>query len=194
MKGKRRWLFFFAGVFTGMLVLAVVAAGLVYLGSSRTWLLRINTNGIAAKIEGAAQLKISQMLPGYIESVKGSVPELVANRAANQFSDLKFTLGGEEFALPQEFVSRLEANYRASLIRAINDLLDTMPVEKMSAELGKEIADIVENSLYAEFNSREVDVGVFRDKISIPVMIELVNQPGHRDFQLILMSNEVLEQ
>ena len=72
-----------------------------YLGSSRTWLLRINTNGIAAKIEGAAQLKISQMLPGYIESVKGSVPELVANRAANQFGDLKFTLGGEEFALPR---------------------------------------------------------------------------------------------
>jgi len=190
MSGKRRWLSFIAGMLTGMLLIIALAMGVVYVGSSQTWLLRINTNGISDKVEGAAQLMAVEMLPSYIEDIKANIPELVTARVSNQFGDVKFQLGGEEFSLPEEFVGRLEENYRTSLISSINELLETLPLEEMGADLGMEVAGIVENSLYAEFNSRTVDIDVVNDILSVPVMIELVDQPGATDFQLQLYSVE----
>lgn len=190
MSGKRRWLSFIAGMLTGMLLIIALAMGVVYVGSSQTWLLRINTNGISDKVEGAAQLMAVEMLPSYIEDIKANIPELVTARVSNQFGDVKFQLGGEEFSLPEEFVGHLEENYRTSLISSINELLETLPLEEMGADLGMEVAGIVENSLYAEFNSRTVDIDVVNDILSVPVMIELVDQPGATDFQLQLYSVE----
>lgn len=192
MTGKGRWLIFIAGFVTGMLVLVTSLLGLLYLGSTQTWLLRVNTNGISEKVEGAAQIMAVEMLPDYIEEIKADVPAMVSARVKNQFGDVKFHLGGEEFSLPEELVQRLEDNYRDSLINSINELLGSLSVDDMSAELGQEIAAIVENSLYAEFNSRVVDIEVLRDFITIPLHIELVNQPGGSSFKLELYAVDAL--
>ncbi|MGI6364556.1 MAG: hypothetical protein ACOX2G_02230 [Bacillota bacterium] len=184
MTGRGRWLLFIVGFVAGMTVLVVALFGLLYLGSAQAWLLRVNTNGISEKIEGAAQIMAVEMLPDYLEAIKADVPALVGARVKNQFGDVKFQLGGEEFSLPEELVQRLEDNYRDTLISSIYDLLGSLPVDEMSAELGQEIAGIVENSLYAEFNSRTVDIEILGDYITIPLQIELVNQPGGGSFKL----------
>ncbi len=190
MTGKGRWLSFIAGAVVGMTVVTALLIGVIYFGSNQTWLLRVNTNGMKGKIEGAAQIMAGEMFPDYIEEIKASVPEMVTAQVQSQFGDVKFHLGGEEFSLPEEFVKRLEDNYRSSLISSINELLSSLPMDEMGAELGQEIAGIVENSVYAEFNTRTIDIEILRDLISIPLHIELVNQPEGGDFKLELYSTE----
>lgn len=190
MTGKGRWLSFIVGAVVGMTVLMTVLFAAIYFGSNQTWLLRVNTNGIGQKVEGAAQLMAVELLPDYFEEVKASVPTMVTAQVKNQFGDVKFQLGGEEFSLPAEFVQQLEENYRVTLITSINKILASMSVEEMSAELGQEIAEIVENSLYAEFNTRTIDIKILGDLISVPLNIELVNQPGGGPFKLELNAKE----
>lgn len=192
MTGKQRWLSFIGGMLTGITLLTIFLLGLVYLGSNKTWLLRVNTNGISGKVEGAAQIMATEMLPEYIEIIKATVPEMVAARVSNQFDDVKFQLGGREYALPEEFIQSLEDNYRTTLISSITELLGSMPMDKMCAALGQEIADIVENSLYAEYNTRVIEVEILPEVISIPLMIELVNQPGEGNFQLEFYSAKAI--
>lgn len=190
MTGKGRWLSFIAGTVVGMTVLIAILFGVIYFGSNRTWLLRVNTNGIGEKVQGAAQIMAVEMLPDYFEEVKASVPAMVTAQVKDQFGDIKFQLGGEEFSLPAEFVQRLEENYRVSLITSISEILDAISLEEMSTELGQEIVEIVENSLYAEFNTRTVDIKILRDLISVPLHIELVNQPGGGPLKLELYAEE----
>lgn len=184
MTGKRRWLPFVAGMLSGILLIAGLALTVVLFGANQTWLLRINTHGIADKMEGAAQVMMADLLPEYIENLKGGIPDLVAVGVSNQFDDAQFQLGGEQFALPQEFVDRLEQNYRNSLTNAIYDLLNSLPLAQMGDELGTEIIEIVHNSLYAEFNSQQIDIDLAGGAMSIPMLIELVNQPDGQNFRL----------
>jgi hypothetical protein len=190
MTGKRRWLPFIAGMLTGILLTASLAFSAALIGANQTWLLRINTHGVADKMEGAAQLMVAELLPVYIENLKAGIPDLVAVGVSNQFDDAQFQLGGEQFALPQAFVDRLEQNYRNSLTEAIYDLLNTLPLDKMGDELALEIIGIVENSLYAEFNSRQIDIELIGGAMSVPMLIELVNQPGEQSFHLQLFSTQ----
>ena len=181
----RRWLSFLAGMFTGTLLILFVLAATVYLGGHQIWLLRINTYEVADRLEGAVKTMAEETLPTFIQAVKPRIPELVAENVSPQFSDVKFHIGGEEFSLPAELADRLEENYRASLITSISELLDSLPLEEMGHDLGKEAAAIVENAVYAEFNSRLFDIAV-TDFLSVPVRIELMNHPGIKAFQLQL--------
>lgn len=190
MARKRHWLSFIAGMLTGTIFIVCLAAAAVYLGSNQTLALRINTFGIAERLEGAAQLMARDMLPLYIEDLKGRIPVLVQESVSSQFGNVKFQLGGEEFVLPQEFVNQLEDNYRASVINSINDILNSLPMEQMSTELGTEAAELVEQALYAEFNSRLIEIDIIENALTVPIMIELVDQEGVNAFHLQLYSDQ----
>jgi hypothetical protein len=194
MTGKRRWLIFIAGMLTGIGLLTALGLTTAFVGGQQTWLLRINTNGISEKIEGSAKVMIVEMLPEYIEGLKDRIPDLITERVSSQFGEVHFQLGGELFTLPQEFVDRLENNYNTCLTNSINELLSNLPLEEMGDDLGSEIASIVENSLYAEFNSRTIGVDLIEGAVTVPVFIELINQPGAKDFQLCLYSPEPREE
>jgi hypothetical protein len=185
MTKNRRWLSFLTGMFTGTLLVLIVLAGVIYLGGHQIWLLRINTHEVSDRLEGAVKLMAEETLPIFIEQVKPAIPEMVAENVSPQFSDVKFQLGGEEFSLPKELAERMEANYRASLIIAIGEFLDSLPLEEMGEELGKEAGEIVENAIYAEFNTRLFDIAL-ADFFSVPVRVELMDQPGEKPFRLQL--------
>lgn len=185
MTKNRRWLSFMLGMFTGTVLILGTLATAVYFGGNQVWLLRINTHEVADRLEDAVAVMAEETLPGFIKDIKGQIPELVAENVSSQFSDVKFNFGGEEFHLPAELADRLEENYRASLISSISELLDSLPLENMGKELGKDAAAIVENAAYAEFNSRIFDIAV-ANILSVPIRIELMNQPGLKAFQLQL--------
>lgn len=185
MTKSRRWLSFLAGMFTGTLLILAILAAAIYLGGNQVWLLRINTHEVADRLEDAVTIMAEETLPRFIEDIKTRVPELVAENVSPQFSDVKFNFGGEEFPLPEELAVRLEENYRASLITSISELLDSLPLDDLCKELGKDAAAIVENAAYAEFNSRIFDIAVAKI-LSVPLKIELMNQPGLKAFQLQL--------
>lgn len=185
MTKSRRWLSFLAGMFTGTVMVLILLAGVIYIGGHQIWLLRINTYEVTEKLEGAVKLMAEEALPQFLEQVKPRIPEMVAENVSPQFADVKFQLGGEEFSLPTELANRLESNYRASLIVSIGEFLDTLPLEEMGGELSKEAVEIAENAIYAEFNTRLFDIAL-ADFFSVPVRIELMNQPGEKSFQLQL--------
>mgnify|MGYP000874276007 CR=1 FL=1 len=185
MTKSRRWLSFLAGMFTGTLLILAVLAAAIYLGGNQVWLLRINTHEVADRLEDAVAIMAEETLPRFIQEIKTRIPELVAENVSPQFSDVKFNFGGEEFPLPEELAVRLEENYRASLITSISELLDSLPLDDLGKELGKDAAAIVENAAYAEFNSRIFDIAVAKI-LSVPLKIELMNQPGLKAFQLQL--------
>ncbi|HBS92381.1 MAG TPA: hypothetical protein DEA85_00060 [Firmicutes bacterium] len=185
MTKSKRWLSFLAGMFSGTMLILFVFAAIVYFGGHQIWLLRINTYEVADRLESAVKIMAEETLPTFIEATKPRIPQLVAENVSPQFGDVKFQLGGEEFTLPKELADRLEENYRASLITSISELLDALPLEEMGQELGREAAAIVENAVYAEFNSRIFDIAV-ADILSVPVRIELMNQRGLKAFQLRL--------
>jgi len=185
MNLRNRWLSFLAGMLLGSLLILSVLAGAVYLGGHKIWLLRINTFAVADQMEGAVAAMAADTLPGFIEGLKPRIPELVAANVSPQFSEVKFHLGGEEFALPGELVDRLEENYRASLTSSIGELLDALPLEELGRDLGEEAASLVENAIYAEFNSRLFEIAL-TGLLTLPVRVELMNQPGVKAFQLQL--------
>jgi len=190
MTRKKRWLSFCAGILTGTVATLLLVAAVTFIGGNQTWSLRVNTYGVTDKMEGAAKLVAADMLPLYIEELKAEVPDLVAENVNGQFGDVKFQLGDEVFLLPKEFVAQLEENYRSSMVESINELLNTMPLDKMSSQLGAEVATLVEQALYAEFNSKKIEVDLIDEVLSVPVIIELVSQPGVNAFRLQLYSEE----
>lgn len=184
MTGKRRWLPFIAGVLAGVLLSTMLLFSAVLIGGRQTWLLRVNTHSISDRMEDSAQIMVRELLPSYIENLKGEVPNLITIGVTNQFNDAQFQIGGEQFALPQQFVDRMEENYRKSLEEAIHDLLDTLPLDVLSEELGAEIISLVNNSVYAEYNTQRVEVELIEGLFAIPVMIEIIDVPGQRNFSL----------
>lgn len=193
MTRKRRWLSFFAGLVSGLILFLGLAAAVFYIGGNQTWAIRINTHGMTERLDQAIQLTAEDMLPAYIDRLRPTVPVLVAENVYSQFADAKFQLGGEEFALPKEFVGQLEENYRTSMVNSIYELLDSLAIDTMGEELSIEIAGLVEQAVYAEFNSQEMEIGIIKDFLTIPIVIELVNQPGASSLSLQLYS-ERLEQ
>lgn len=185
MTKSRRWLSFLVGFITGTLLILAAGAALVYFSGSKIWLLRINTYSMAEHLENAVATMAEDTLPTFLEVIKPRIPELVAESVSPQFSEVRFRLGEEDFTLPQELVDRLENNYRNSLVASIGELLDALPLAEMGRDLGKEAAAIVENAIYAEFNSRLFDIAL-TGIVSVPVKIELMNQPGIKAFQLQL--------
>lgn len=185
MTKNRRWLSFLTGMFTGTLLILIALAGVIYLGGHQIWLLRINTHEVSDRLEDAVRLMAQETLPLFIEQVKPTIPEMVAENVSPQFSEVKFQLGGEEFSLPKELADRMEANYRAILMVSISEFLDSLPLEEMGEDLGKNAGEIVENAIYAEFNTRLFDIAL-ADFLSVPVRIELMNQPGEKPFRLQL--------
>ncbi|HOC05833.1 MAG: hypothetical protein ACOX21_07370 [Bacillota bacterium] len=185
MTKSRRWLSFLAGMFTGTFLVVITLAGLIYFCGQQIWLLRINTYEVTDKLEGAVELMAAETLPQFIEHIKPRIPEMVAENVSPQFAEVKFQLGGEEFSLPAELADRLEANYRANLIISIEEFMDSLPLEEMGEELSRKATEIVENAIYAEFNTRLYDIAL-ADFFSVPVRIELMNQPGEKSFRLQL--------
>lgn len=194
MARKRRWLPFFAGLLTGFILFAGLATAGILVGKNQTWSLRINTHGISDRLDEAIQLTTGDMLPQYIESLKPTVPVMVEKNVSNQFGEVKFHLGGEEFLMPEEFVNQLEENYKTSMVNSVFDLLDSLALDEMEIELRQEVSTLIEQAIYAEFNSQEIDVGLVEDFVSIPIIIELVSQPGVDAFKLQLYSSVRLEQ
>lgn len=188
MTGKRRWLPFIVGILTGTVLTTLLCLIAIYIGAQQVWLVRVNTNGVTERMEGAATVLVDETLPTYIEDLKPTIPDLVAESVNGQFDDIKFQLGGEEFSLPQELVERLENNYRTNLIDSIYQLLDSLALEEMGDELGGEIAAMVQNSIFAEFNSQQIDLELIEGRFSVPVIVEFADLPGHRGVYLQLYS------
>ncbi|MTI94453.1 MAG: hypothetical protein FH749_03055 [Firmicutes bacterium] len=191
MAAKKRLTAFFGGVLAGILISLVIMTGLVYLGSKQAVVVRINTNLLADTLEGSAQYLVESSIPIYLDDVKGNVPDVIGSRVEQQFDDAQLTMGGVSFSLPQEFVYQLETNYQESLVQSLNELLDTMPVEALSDELGEEISGAVINSLYSEFNHKIFEFEFLWGLITLPVQIELIDIPGEDDVKLIFAPNGI---
>ena len=185
MTKRKRWLSFLSGMFLGALCIAVALIVLVYWGGQKVWLLQINTFEAAEDMEDSIQAMAEDSFPVFIAAIKPRIPGLVAERVNSQFGDLKFHLGGEDFTLPQELLDRMENNYRTSLINSIGELLDSLPLSDLGRDLGIETATLVENAIYAKFDSRTFDIAI-ASLLSVPVKVELMNQPGIKAFQLQL--------
>lgn len=189
MTKNRRWLSFLVGLLVGAVLLSSALAAVVLLGGDKVWLLKINTHTAADRFAGAVETLAAETLPDFIARIKPQIPQLVAANVRPQFNDITLQLGGEEFTLPTEFVDRLEQNYRTSLITSVTELLDSLPLASLGDELGLQAAAIVEDAVYAEYNSRHFELKV-AGFLSLPIKIELMNQPGAEAFKLQLTAEQ----
>ena len=185
MTKHKRWLSFLGGLLAGTVLTLSILAAAVYFSGNKIWLLRVNTYDLTSNLRNVIMSMSEETLQEFIDGLKPRIPEVVKNKSNPQFGEIKFNLGGEEFTLPQELAERIEENYRSCLVRGIEEFLDSLPVEDMGIDLGNKAADIMENAVYTEYNSRLFHIAVV-GILSLPLRLELLNKEGVQAFQLKL--------
>lgn len=181
---------FFAGILAGVLLSALLLGGVIFYGSRQTYVVMVNTHGIAEQVDNAAGLMLAELLPEYLDRFRAEVPDLVVSQTGSPFGDAKFQLGGAYFALPSEMIAELDQHYNESLAQAVLDLLDALPADELGKELGQELTGIIENSAYANLNNRTFELDLFHN-FRLPLTIRLFSDPGQQSLRILWRSNNV---
>lgn len=177
-KGKKRYHLesIFIGFAAGILVVSLLSGLFFNYMTQRGVVVYIDSEEVAASVEGQVAELTRQQIPVYLEEAKIEMPQMVDKQMKGQLNKGKLEIAGFSFSLPKEFITALEEILKENMKTGIYNIIDNIDNEKLAEDLGSHAYKIVKRTLEKEYRGKSITVkpmGWF----SIPVTIEVIDKP-----------------